>query len=227
MLNVRKGGPWSDNDRDEVLKRWNAGESAAEIGKRFGVSRSSVLSVVHRVRGASGESRETRDERGRRNGAMKGVIAKSVRSKAPPTLKAVPSLDADFTPAQIKGRKAGRASALAQTQLRPQTVSLKEVTVSDEHMAEAVAGLIDGLADALRVPEAGGTGGVSLMALRAGQCRGPKGEGRAGEPLFCGAPVRAVRQSYCESCHQALHAPKPQARQLDRSFTRQAVRHGW
>ncbi len=39
---------WTDELRTEVRRRWNDGQSAGQIGKFFGMSRSSVIGFIHR-----------------------------------------------------------------------------------------------------------------------------------------------------------------------------------
>lgn len=47
---------WTDERRAELVRLWNEGKTALEIGKEWGISRSAVIGQIYRMRKVGGET---------------------------------------------------------------------------------------------------------------------------------------------------------------------------
>lgn len=176
-------------DVETASKLWNEGQSAADIGKLFGVSRSTVLGFAQR-------NRELFPPKQQGRASMTPKVA-GKRYRAP------------MTPEQ-RLQKYERAKALRaiQRQNRPKEDRARMLAADDE--AEEFQ---KGTSRFLRVhrdDQQRLANGKSLFDLEPCECRWPLNQG--GPFIFC-SETTAARSSYCPD-HLERSLPSPEYRRL-------------
>ena len=177
---------WTKEKIAALLRYTREGKSAAEIGRKFGLTRSAVLGKLFRVRAKEGEDITPRMITGRPKG--------EVKPKAAPT---APKITKDKTD---KGRqrqiytvlnRAGKY--LKSTGFNPTPgLSTKPVKVKKTKWDD-----VD--------PKTPGL--IRMTDLKNGMCRWPMNNALRGEFYFCGAQAE-MDKPYCKEHHVIAYVPK-------------------
>ena len=186
---------WTDQMVEDLRVMWKQGLTTAEIGKKLGVSKNSIVGKVHRL-GLSGrpspiKKKETTEEAETKNtAAPKEKSAKPEKESAKTTVSAAKENVKEAKPAQVNAektteKKEPEKSAVSKPEAKPEP-EVKECFKSDlEKSAKA----------------------VSLMELDNHTCRWPLGDPKDENFRFCGKKV-CIGQTYCEE-HSAIAYVKP------------------
>lgn len=174
---------WTDQMVEDLRTMWKQGLTTAEIGKKLGVSKNSIVGKVHRL-GLSGRpSPIKKKDVGEEHAASNKTVLKD---KAPrgetesPKAASEPAVKEEVKPA--KPSSAEKISEKKESRKE----ETKECFKSDlEKSAKA----------------------VSLMELDNHTCRWPLGDPKDDNFHFCGKKVK-IGQTYCEE-HSAVAYVKP------------------
>ncbi len=171
---------WTDGEKQDVIRCWNAGMSATQIGEAMGRSRNSVISLANRLRAQGVEMRTFAE------GRIDLGLDTIEKPKPAPVVPKVPS-------AKPKNGRIGNQSASI-SRVRK---SLKRDPVAPELVNMAVP--------SRKQPQGPG---VLLIHHDDKACRWPVNDPEPGQPhLFCTRP-KMDGKSYCEA-HNKIGTRRP------------------
>ena len=176
---------WTDQMVEDLRTMWKQGLTTAEIGKKLGVSKNSIVGKVHRL-GLSGRPSPIKKKDGDEEHAADNKPA--LKDKAPRAEKESPKAVSE--PAVKEEAKTAKPSVVTAEKNSEKKESRKEET------KECFKSDLEKSAKA-----------VSLMVLDNHTCRWPLGDPKDDNFHFCGKKVK-IGQTYCEE-HSAVAYVKP------------------
>lgn len=175
---------WTDQMVEDLRTMWKQGLTTAEIGKKLGVSKNSIVGKVHRL-GLSGRPSPIKKKDGDEGHAADNKP--TLKDKAPRVEKESPKAASE--PAVKEEPKPAKPSASAEK--NPEKKESRK-----EETKECFRSDLEKSAKA-----------VSLMELDNHTCRWPLGDPKDDNFHFCGKKVK-IGQTYCEE-HSAVAYVKP------------------
>lgn len=184
---------WTDQMVEDLRVMWKQGMTTAEIGKKLGVSKNSIVGKVHRL-GLSGRpspiKKKESSDAAEVTAAPKEKSTNSEKEVAKKTVEREndkPQVSKTVAPAADK-----KAEKLETEKQEPAKITPKE----EPEVKECFKSDMEKSAKA-----------VSLMELDNHTCRWPLGDPKDENFRFCGKKVR-IGQTYCEE-HAAIAYVKP------------------
>ena len=176
---------WTDQMVEDLRTMWKQGLTTAEIGKKLGVSKNSIVGKVHRL-GLSGRPSPIKKKDESEEYVADNTPA--LKDKTPQAEKESPKAVSE--PAVKEEAKPAKPSVVTAEKKSEKKESRKEET------KECVKSDLEKNAKA-----------VSLMELDNHTCRWPLGDPKDDNFHFCGKKVK-IGQTYCEE-HSAVAYVKP------------------
>ena len=184
---------WTDQMVEDLREMWKQGLTTAEIGKKLGVSKNSIVGKVHRL-GLSGrpspiKKKDTSAETEGKSVAPKDKVTKSEKESAK-------NVDASV---KDKVKEAKSVQPSTEKNVEKVDAELKEIKDAPKVEPEVKECFKSDLEKSAKA--------VSLMELDNHTCRWPLGDPKDENFRFCGKKVR-IGQTYCEE-HAAVAYVKP------------------
>ena len=185
---------WTDQMVEDLRVMWKQGLTTAEIGKRLGVSKNSIVGKDHRL-GLSGRPSPIKKK--------ENSEEVEVKTSAPTKEKtAKPEKESGKNPANAPKEKVKEAKTVQPSvekeleKVEPEKKEIKYTVKAEPEVKECFKSDMEKSAKA-----------VSLMELDNHTCRWPLGDPKDENFRFCGKKVR-IGQTYCEE-HAAIAYVKP------------------
>lgn len=185
---------WTDQMVEDLRVMWKQGLTTAEIGKKLGVSKNSIVGKVHRL-GLSGRPSpiKKKDENQEEITAAKPVL----KEKSVTVEKTEPRKEVSASVAKEENKPVAKE----------ETKSVKPSVPVAEKVAEKKDKPKDEVQNCLKSEQEKSAKTVSLMELDNHTCRWPLGDPKDDNFHFCGKKVK-IGQTYCEE-HSTVAYVKP------------------